>query len=358
MSLPYALCKVSLLFFTKQSREAEIALRTISDPDDLLEVFLRYKLVRAAGRLIGAYRFCGLDETASYLNKKLHAVGFPLLETNPFISKSPLLRKQPSSPYAARITALWQQHRDSIIDLVPKAPGLPKSSSKFLKQIAMQTVQDAYHSLSIEGFRVTQELLDRVANKQWNPAQALEDSELTNTIAAAGYFKAFQRVQLSLTSILTGELPGQVVATDLHDWYEELFSPNVAAGLLSPVDLVGYRRHPVYIRQSRHTPLPAHALRDAMGALFDCLKSEPHPAVRAILGHFLFVYIHPFMDGNGRIGRFLMNTMLGSGGYPWTIIHVENRDRYMEALEAASAKDDIVPFATFICDEMRHASNS
>jgi len=53
-----------------------------------------------------------------------------------------------------------------------------------------------------------------------------------------------------------------------------------------------------------------------MPAFFDLLREETHPAVRVVLGHFLFVYIHPYMDGNGRIGRFLMNVMLASGRIP------------------------------------------
>ena len=48
------------------------------------------------------------------------------------------------------------------------------------------------------------------------------------------------------------------------------------------------------------------------------------------------------------MGRFLMNVMLASGGYPWTIIPVERRDDYMGALESASVKQDIRPFAAFV----------
>ena len=51
------------------------------------------------------------------------------------------------------------------------------------------------------------------------------------------------------------------------------------------------------------------------------------------------------MDGNGRMGRFLMNVMLAAGGYPWTVVPVERRDDYMTALEAASVDGDIKPFA-------------
>ncbi len=40
------------------------------------------------------------------------------------------------------------------------------------------------------------------------------------------------------------------------------------------------------------------------------------------------------MDGNGRICRFLMNAMLASGGFSWTIIPVERRKEYIEALDA------------------------
>jgi Fic family protein len=54
------------------------------------------------------------------------------------------------------------------------------------------------------------------------------------------------------------------------------------------------------------------------------------------------------MDGNGRVGRFLMNTMMASDGYPWTVIPVGDRNAYVNALEKASAAEDIAPFANFL----------
>jgi Fic family protein len=72
--------------------------------------------------------------------------------------------------------------------------------------------------------------------------------------------------------------------------------------------------------------------------------------VRVVLGHFFFVYVHPYMDGNGRMGRFLMNVMLASGGWPWTVITVDTRDTYMAALEEASVRQDIVPFTRFLAE--------
>ena len=125
---------------------------------------------------------------------------------------------------------------------------------------------------------------------------------------------------------------------------------SVAAGILKASDLAGYRNHQVYIGNSQHVPLSVDAMRDAMPVLFELLEEETEASVRAVLGHFIFVFIHPYMDGNGRMGRFLMNVMLVSGGYPWTVIPVERRDDYMQALEKASAEQDIVPFTNFLSE--------
>lgn len=68
---------------------------------------------------------------------------------------------------------------------------------------------------------------------------------------------------------------------------------------------------------------------------------------------YVDLYIHPYFDGNGRIGRFLMNVMLASGGYPWTVVPVQDRKRYVEGLEGASAGQDIRPFAAFLAGLVR-----
>ena len=72
--------------------------------------------------------------------------------------------------------------------------------------------------------------------------------------------------------------------------------------------------------------MPYEVLPDAVDARFAYLEEEPHAALRAVAGHWLFAYIHPHRDGNGRIARFLMNAMLGSGGNPWTVMRVEYRE--------------------------------
>ncbi|WP_247473443.1 Fic family protein [Bradyrhizobium sp. 182] len=99
-----------------------------------------------------------------------------------------------------------------------------------------------------------------------------------------------------------------------------------------------------------HTPVAWESVPDAMEAFLDCLKEEKDPRVRAVLGQFVFTFIHPLPDGNGRTGRFLMNVMMASGGLPWTIIPVGRRDEYMRALESASVQGDVGPFAAFLAD--------
>jgi len=74
-----------------------------------------------------------------------------------------------------------------------------------------------------------------------------------------------------------------------------LSQPSVAAGLIPPSALAGYRNDFVFLRISRYVPLRWEAVRDAMPALFDLLEPEAEPAVRAVLGHWLFGYIHPYM---------------------------------------------------------------
>ena len=102
-----------------------------------------------------------------------------------------------------------------------------------------------------------------------------------------------------------------------------------------------------------HVPLGRDAVLDTMPVFFDLLRDEADPAVRVVLGHFVFVYIHPYMDGNGRMGRFLMNLMMAAGGYPWTVVPVAERPAYMAALERASVGEDIEPFTELLARLVR-----
>ena len=185
--------------------------------------------------------------------------------------------------------------RRTVTENFPKAPGLPKDKGAYLHFIDGIYKSDAYHSLSIEGYSVTPALIERVRRV---PDHHEDDRKSRDALA-------------------------------------------------------GYRDSPVYLRTSRYVPPRWEAVRDAMPAYFDLLENEAEPGVRAVLGHWLFGYIHPYSDGNGRMARFLMNVMLASGGYSWTVIRVRDRNAYLSALDRASIDMNIKPLARFVAERAR-----
>ena len=348
-SMPAALVACSEHFFQQASTDVRAAMAMVKDASDVLALLLEGGRSTLAGRLAGAFRNAGRDHIADQIMRTMKNVGFVVRESDPFEKAPPIiLGTREKSPYVNRIRLMWQEMRELIMERFPTAPGLPKNTDAYLKHVEEIYVADAYHSLSIEGYRVTRELIERVRSREWNPHDHQIDREHRDALAARGYWQAYQAVRESLEKILTGENPGTVVEDDHSKWYGELFGPSVTAGIVSAADLAGYRNGPVYIRRSMHVPPPREAVRDCMPVLFDLLKQETEPAARIVLGHFIFVYIHPYIDGNGRMGRFLMNTMLASGGYPWTVIPVAARDAYMATLEEASVGQEISPFAEFL----------
>ncbi|MCK5343174.1 MAG: Fic family protein, partial [Candidatus Heimdallarchaeota archaeon] len=348
-SLESGLITCGTEFFTRHPTDARTCLAMIKDGSGLLAKLLDGGHSVIAGRLAGAFRNIGKDKIADEIIETMKSAGYDVRETDPFADKIQiLLRSRESSPYVYRIKIMWSQMRQTVIENFPKASGLLDNVSDYLKQVEDNYSKDAYHSLSIEGYRVTPELIERVRSGNWNPDENIEDSEQKNAMAARGYYLAFQEVKKSIKSILNGENSGTVADKDHGTWYRELFAPSVTSGILKASDLAGYRNGPVYIKGSMHTPPNHEAVWDSMPVLFDLLKEETEASVRIVLGHFVFVYIHPYFDGNGRIARFLMNANMASGGYPWTIIPIEMRDDYMSALEKASISNDITDFAKFI----------
>ena len=348
-----ALIACSPNYFSRNSTDVRAVLLMIRDASALLAHLLEGGHTVIAGRLAGAFRNIGRHRIADDIVKTMSA-GYDVRENDPFAEKvSLVIPARETSPYVNRIRLLWQKMREPVIDRFPKAPVLPRNIEAYMKRVDDAYVTDAYHSLSIEGYRVSREIIELVRGGRWNPDAHEDDREQRNAMAARGYWLAYQAVQESVRRVLKRENPFLVAGEDHGTWYRELFAPSVTAGLPKSADLAGYRNGQVYIRKSMHVPLNRDAVRDAMPAFFNLLREEAHPAVRVVLGHFVFVYIHPYMDGNGRVGRFLMNVMMASGGYPWTVIPVEDRNAYVGALEKASVGEDIVPFTDFLAGLVR-----
>jgi fido (protein-threonine AMPylation protein) len=349
-----SLVGVGETFFARNPVESQVVLASLADASDLLRLLLDGGNSTKAGYLAGAFRRIGRTELAEEIVRAMKRAGYDVRESDPFDAGLTLGRPRPGAvPIVGRLEMMWQATRDTVIKNFPKAPGLPKDSGTYLRNVDEIYQSDAYHSLSIEGYSVTPEIIDRVRQGNWNPDNDEADRRSRDALAARGYWQAFQVVKESVSKVLAGGNPGGLARAEHKEWYGELLQPCVTVGLLRASDLAGYRNNAVYLRTSCYAPPRWEAVRDAMPAFFDLLEKETEPSVRAVLGHWLFGYIHPYPDGNGRMARFLMNVMLASGGYPWTVIRMRDRKAYLAALDRASINVDLGPFTTLIAQRVR-----
>ncbi|WP_183275762.1 Fic family protein [Clostridium fungisolvens] len=112
-----------------------------------------------------------------------------------------------------------------------------------------------------------------------------------------------------------------------------------------------YRQSNVLISGSKHRPVEHFLVKEKMSELLDWYNNNKivlHPIELAAEFHFRYVYIHPFIDGNGRTARLLMNLILMRNGYPISIIKTENRDEYMKSLEIASTEGNLNDFIDIV----------
>jgi Fic family protein len=114
-----------------------------------------------------------------------------------------------------------------------------------------------------------------------------------------------------------------------------------------------YRTQPVLITGSKHaTPAPSKvpAQMTALAAWLQAGESTARPVRFAAQAHKRFVFIHPFIDGNGRVARLLMNLCLLRAGYPPAVIPPILRGEYIDLLEKAHTDD--APFERFIAERV------
>lgn len=112
-----------------------------------------------------------------------------------------------------------------------------------------------------------------------------------------------------------------------------------------------YRNVNVLISGSKHRPLEHFLIPQEMEDLikwYEENKNKLHPVILAAEFHHKFTFIHPFIDGNSRCGRLLMNLILMRNGYPITVIRMEDRNEYMNALERASVQNYLQDFIDIV----------
>jgi len=125
---------------------------------------------------------------------------------------------------------------------------------------------------------------------------------------------------------------------------------------------IGYRTRDIRVTKSSFKSTPGiYVLTDMKLLLkwYHANKNKLHPLVLASIFHHKFEKIHPFMDGNGRTGRMLMNLILLRNDYPPVIVYEKLRSEYRNALRVADKsnlletdKKDYSTLAKFIADQM------
>jgi Fic family protein len=113
-----------------------------------------------------------------------------------------------------------------------------------------------------------------------------------------------------------------------------------------------YRTGQVRVAGATFMPPPAEKIQSTISELLQTLSQNPdelRPIELAAFFHHKFVYIHPFLDGNGRTARLLMNVILMRSGYPFTVLLKVDRPKYLRALSEADNRN-LIPFANFIAN--------
>lgn len=121
------------------------------------------------------------------------------------------------------------------------------------------------------------------------------------------------------------------------------FIIEIHAKLLENIDeRKGYRKTDIRVIKSNFDAAPGKYVKTDMDLLlkwFNENKNKVHPLALAVIFHHKFEKIHPFMDGNGRTGRMIMNYILLTSNLPPNIIHKKTRKEYLEAMKEADLSD-------------------
>ncbi len=169
-SLPAALVACSPTVFRQNPIDARTALAMVTDASGVLEILLRGDHSVIAGRLAGAFRNVGRERIADDILRTMKAAGYTVRERDPFDERIDLaLPRRETSPYAGRIRLMWGLMRGAVIEEFPRAPGRPNDIDSYLARVDETYTTDAYHSLSIEGYRVSVDLIERVRGGPGTP---------------------------------------------------------------------------------------------------------------------------------------------------------------------------------------------
>ncbi|XP_036027814.1 protein adenylyltransferase FICD [Onychomys torridus] len=258
------------------------------------------------------------------------------LTISPFHEKA-LVNRDRTLPLVEEI----DQRYFSIIDSkVKKVMSIPKGSSALRRVMEETYYHHIYHTVAIEGNTLTLSEIRHILETRYAvPGKSLEEQN-----EVIGMHAAMKYINTTLVSRI-----GSVTIDDMLEIHRRVL------GYVDPVEAGRFRRTQVLV--GHHIPPHPRDVEKQMQEFTQWLNSEDamnlHPVEFAALAHYKLVYIHPFIDGNGRTSRLLMNLILMQAGYPPITIRKEQRSEYYHVLEVAN-EGDVRPFIRFIakCTEV------
>ncbi|XP_037960576.1 protein adenylyltransferase Fic [Teleopsis dalmanni] len=195
--------------------------------------------------------------------------------------------------------------------------------------------QHIYHSVGIEGNTMTLSQTRSILETR----MAVDGKSIDEHNEILGLDLAMKYINASLVNKM------EITLKDILEIHRRVL------GHVDPIEGGEFRRTQVYV--GGHIPPGPGDLAILMRHFENWLNSEQtmslHPVKHAALAHYKLVHIHPFIDGNGRTSRLLMNTLLMRAGYPPVIIPKQQRHKYYHFLQLAN-EGDIRPFVRFIAD--------
>ena len=259
-----------------------------------------------------------LDKLTKFKNqvrksyKKIHS----FLESNHFLQKAQRLKLKKDN-FLKDKTDEIEACRLHYREVFSKLDALTKKET-FKKYV----IEFAYNTASIEGNTINLEEAKDLLNEGITPKG--------KTLREVYDLKNTEKVFFELLEAYNGELTHGLII-DIHD------------KLLENIDeRKGYRTSNVRVIRSNFEASPGTYVKTDMDLLLKWYiryKDKLHPLILAIIFHHKFEKIHPFMDGNGRAGRMVMNCLLLKNNLPPTIIHKKRREDYLDAMREADPSD-------------------
>ena len=348
-----ALLTASPGFWREHPTDARTCLAMIQDTGGLVDMTLRMGLFEGACRVAGGLRSIGNPWYADYIMARLRESGRRLEEENPFYEDVAVPME--ACAVATRMRLMWRMMRPAVLEAKGSISAGPvdRTPGVILRMTAEVYTKDIVNSLGLDGYTVNEEAAEKArSDPEFNPEDWGDDLECS--CATLGYARAFNSAVSRLLHLVTGGSDSAARITD-KDYLTVLFDyltyPIFNAGVWDWEEYSSwYRDTPFFVPDSRHIPAGPEALDRAMDVFRELFTAEGDAFVRAVMGHFLIAYIHPFYAGNGQVARLLMNTQLVAGGYPWTVIPEMWEKEYDNALEKACVEMDITDFAKLMAE--------